>query len=305
MGRVPRAEFRGALYHVFSRGNRREQIFLDDEDYGCYLGDLQALSGELGIGVIAYCLMPNHPHLCVQTDGAPLRTLMHRLTTRHAKRFNRKYGLRGHLHEGRYRALLVEERVYLLQLVRYIHRNPVKAGLVGRAGDWAFSSHREYTAPETWVARSRVLSHFGDISAFEMFIHAHPQEDEYGTVFAHARRGFCYVGSVEGAADVKARILGRPTDDSWRWQRYKRDVTGDTARTEEAARLWLASNAPDIDLDAICAATQSEPVRSHRRELAVYLRTTNHSVSCIARVLRRDIASVSRLLMRSLKARVA
>ena len=72
MGRAPRAEFRGALYHVFSRGNRREKLFLDEEDYGAYLAHLRETADELGVAVIAYCLMPNHPHLCLQTDGAPL-----------------------------------------------------------------------------------------------------------------------------------------------------------------------------------------------------------------------------------------
>src|SRR5687767_8959859 len=197
MPRAPRAQYRGALYHVFVRGNRRQKVFLDDDDYRDYVALLSKLARELDAEVLAYCLMPNHPHLCVRTQGAPLSSLMQRLNTTHAVRFNRKYKVQGHLNEGRYRALVVDADVYLLRLVRYIHRNPVRAGLVARAGDWAHSSHREYLARDSWVARHHVLRHFESPETFEEFV-AQETTEEDAAVFRAADRGFRFAGSLAG-----------------------------------------------------------------------------------------------------------
>src|SRR5919106_1813279 len=155
MGRQPRAEFRNALYHVFARGNRRERIFHDHDDYQLYIEELQKLSRDLGVDVLAYCLMPNHPHLCLRTRDTPLSRFMQRLNTFHAKRFNQKYDTSGHLYQGRYRALLIEERMYLLRLVRYIHQNPTRGGLAAFA---AFE--RDTPAPEDLETFSRARRAF-------------------------------------------------------------------------------------------------------------------------------------------------
>ena len=204
MGRQPRAEFRNALYHVFARGNRRERIFHDHDDYQLYIEELQKLSRDLGVDVLAYCLMPNHPHLCLRTRDTPLSRFMQRLNTFHAKRFNQKYDTCGHLYQGRYRALLIEERMYLLRLVRYIHQNPTRAGLVASMSDWPYSSYHEYRRADSWICRGPVLSGFGSLAAFAAFERDTPAPEDLET-FSRARRAFAFAGSP----DLHCRSRGR------------------------------------------------------------------------------------------------
>src|SRR5687768_2318729 len=113
MARRPRPQFEGATYHVYTRGNRKSDVYLDDSDYRAYLEDVRELADHHRVEVLAFCLMPNHPHLALRTQGDGISVFMQRLTQRHAVRFNRKYGVSGQLMEGRYKSLLIHDATYL------------------------------------------------------------------------------------------------------------------------------------------------------------------------------------------------
>lgn len=163
MARPPRLEVAGGVYHVVARGNERRAIFRDDLDRETYLARLATCRERYGFRVYAYCLMGNHVHLALERGAVPLARIMLALQFFYSQRFNRRHDRVGHLFQGRYGAFLVEKERYFLALLRYIHLNPVKAGLVGRARDYVWSSDRYYrsgTAPE-WLDLERVLRMLG------------------------------------------------------------------------------------------------------------------------------------------------
>ena len=144
-GRVPRplrAEYPGALYHVTARGVAREQIFREDDDRDLFLHDLAQIVRRYEWLCHAYCLMGNHYHLMVETPATNLSAGLQRLNGVYAQRFNRLYGRVGHLFQGRFHAVIVEEDAYLLELARYVVLNPVRARLCEQPGQWRWSSYR-------------------------------------------------------------------------------------------------------------------------------------------------------------------
>ena len=142
MARKPRIEYSGAFYHVITRGNRKETIFFDAEDREKFLDKLLEYKKRYNFILYAYTLMNNHIHLLIETEETPLSKIMQGLLQSHAQWHNRKYKTVGHLFQGRYKAILCDRNEYLLVLVRYIHLNPVRAGIVKDPADYRWSSHR-------------------------------------------------------------------------------------------------------------------------------------------------------------------
>lgn len=140
MPRRPRIHYPGALYHVIARGVEKRKIFLDAEDYLHFKDDMLRSMARFNTRLLAYCLMPNHVHLAIKVGIVPHSRPMHRLLGNHAITFNEKYDRVGHLFQGRHSAYLVWNESYLSNLIRYIHQNPVRAKLVSRPKDWAWSS---------------------------------------------------------------------------------------------------------------------------------------------------------------------
>lgn len=130
MPRGPRLDGPGALHHVIVRGIEGRPLFLGDADRQDFLDRLAALVTETSLSVLAWAFLSNHVHLLVRTGAHPLATVMARLLTGYAGSFNRRHRRAGHLFQNRYKSILVEEEPYLLELVRYIHLNPLRAGLV-------------------------------------------------------------------------------------------------------------------------------------------------------------------------------
>ena len=135
------------IYHVTARGNDGVGIFGDDVDRVAYLELLAEAKRILTFGIFAYVLMSNHVHIVLQTPQPNIAEIMHRVHRTYAFRFNRRYKRTGHLFGGRYRSRLVFEDTDLLGVTRYVHRNPVRAGLTLNAGDYHWSSYREYVDP--------------------------------------------------------------------------------------------------------------------------------------------------------------
>jgi putative transposase len=130
MARKPRIHFPGAVYHVILRGNAGQAVFFDDADRYRFFLYLQYSVERFGCRIHSYCLMTNHIHLVLQTDEIPLSRIMQNISLRYTKWINYTQKRMGHLFQGRYKALLLDADRYLMELVRYIHLNPVRAGMV-------------------------------------------------------------------------------------------------------------------------------------------------------------------------------
>jgi len=139
-----RIAYPGAYYHVMTRGNNKLELFLDTADRFTYLNLLNIGISEFNIRVHAYALMTNHVHLCVETPLANISEGMYRLNLDYNRYFNSKYRRTGHLFESRFNSRLVQKDRYFLALVRYIHVNPVKAGMALKPENYFWSSHRAY-----------------------------------------------------------------------------------------------------------------------------------------------------------------
>ena len=142
MARPLRIEFPGAVYHVTSRGNARQDIFIDDEDRGSFLDLLSIVVERFNWLCHAYCLMGNHYHLLIETLDGNLSKGMRELNGVCTQGFNQRYRRVGHLFQGRYKAILVEKDNHLLSLCRYVVLNPVRVGLIERPEQWKWSSYR-------------------------------------------------------------------------------------------------------------------------------------------------------------------
>jgi len=146
MARPLRIEYPGAVYHVLCRGNNRQKIFRDDLDRRRYLEKLFHYCELKEVSLLGYCLLSNHIHLLVETPQGNLSKMMQAFQTSYTLYLNRRHGRSGHVFEQRYKALLVDKDNYLLQVSRYIHRNPVEAKLVGRPQDYRWSSYGAYVS---------------------------------------------------------------------------------------------------------------------------------------------------------------
>ena len=142
MARPIRVEYEGALYHVTSRGNAGQDIFLDKRDWKKFLNLLSGVVERYRWIVHAYCLMRNHYHLLAETPWANLCSGMRQLNGVYAQLFNLRHGREGHLFQGRYKSFIVEKDSYLLELCRYIVLNPVRAVIVSSPEQWPWSSYR-------------------------------------------------------------------------------------------------------------------------------------------------------------------
>ena len=164
MARPLRIEFAGALYHVTSRGDRREPIFEDEEDRQIFLKILDEVVNRFNWICHAYCLMTNHYHLVVETPDGNLSKGMRHLNGMYTQASNRHFGRTGHLFQGRFKSILVDKDSYLLELTRYVVLNPVRARMVKLPGDYEWSSYRAMVgeAPvPVWLATDGLLALFG------------------------------------------------------------------------------------------------------------------------------------------------
>jgi len=163
MARPWRIEFEGALYHVLSRGNEQKDIFRDNEDRVSFLHCLGEMSVRFETDIFAYVLMGNHYHILLRTNLANLSRAMQWMGATYTRRFNNRHLRSGHLFQGRFKNIIVQNDAYLMQLSCYIHRNPLRAGIVKRLADYTWSSYPAYaygkTHPE-WLNPDIILSQF-------------------------------------------------------------------------------------------------------------------------------------------------
>jgi len=162
MARSKRYHYPGSFFHVMLRGNQGQDIFYSDQDrYNmCLL--LQEGTERFGHRIHAFCFMRNHIHLLIQVGEVSLSKIIQNLAFRHTRKINNRLNRLGRLYQGRFKSILIEEEVYFLRLLRYIHRNPVRANIAMRSEDYIWSSHRAYLNknPISWVTKDYALAKF-------------------------------------------------------------------------------------------------------------------------------------------------
>lgn len=215
MSRPLRIDYEGAFHHVTARGVARQAIFLNDDDRQAFLKRLAELKFRWGVSVHAYCLMPNHYHLEVETSLPNLSASMKWFNHVYASYFNWRHARVGHVFQGRFKSALVEADTHLCALTRYIHMNPVRARLAAHPADYLWSSYRAYIGlsrrPE-WLQTGPTLRRFavrvGDqIRAYRSFVEEEVADDPLRDL------AFGVVIGSPGFADwVRDKLRGRKPD---------------------------------------------------------------------------------------------
>ena len=164
MARPLRIQYVGAFYHITSRGNERRSIFKNRRDREKLLSFFSEAVARFGVSIHCYCLMENHYHLLLEISELNLSQALHLINAGYTTYFNRVYNRSGHLFQGRYRAILVERDQYASVLSRYIHLNPVRAGIAKSPENYPWSSYGGYLNPKekpVWLKTSLILGYFG------------------------------------------------------------------------------------------------------------------------------------------------
>lgn len=161
MPRVGRIKSKTGIYHIVIRGINRQNIFEEEEDSERFLATLKTAQEKSGYKLYAYCLMGNHIHLLIKEENEDLGITMRRIGASYVYWYNRKYDRHGHLFQGRYKSEVVEDDKYFLTVLRYIHQNPLKAGLVSDIEEYKWSSYREYLGRSRLVDTEFAMGIFG------------------------------------------------------------------------------------------------------------------------------------------------
>jgi REP element-mobilizing transposase RayT len=241
MSRPLRLEHAGALWHVTSRGNEKRDIFRDDRDRSRFLSGLARVVEVCGWTLHAYVLMGNHYHLLVETPEPTLSRGMHRLNGFHTQKFNARHGRVGHLFQGRFKSILVEKETHLLELVRYIVLNPVRAGVARDAGAWRWSNYRATAG----------------IALVPPFLHVAWTRSQFGTGAAALRRYREFVARGMGSRATPWEALRSQIflgSEEFREQIQR--MVGESDRSPEIPRAHRRLVRPG--LDAILSAAEAE-----------------------------------------------
>jgi len=219
MARPLRIEYADAWYHIMNRGRRSELIFIHERDYSGFIELLKDTSEMWNLRITAYCLMPSHYHILVQTPDANISRCMRHIDGVYTQRFNRYHQCDGPLFRGRYKSILIDADQYLLQLVRYIHRNPIKAGLTDQLDRYVWSSHMGYISKAekwNWLHKNFVLSMLSKIKddrleIYRQFVAAEDEED-ISKVFKK-KKWPAILGSRDFINLIKGRFFPEKADD--------------------------------------------------------------------------------------------
>lgn len=281
----------GALYHVMLRGNNFQPIFHDDQDR-YWLQDLIAEGAQrFHYQLLGYCWMGNHIHAAIRVEQIPLSHAMHHLSFRYTSYFNWRHKRVGHVFQGRYKAILVDSDSYLLQLVRYIHMNPVRAQLVDDPAAWPWSSHRAYLGEGDgslgpWLDTGPVLARFSDRmararAAYREFM----QVPEMMMSPLDFKRG-----------NQKVPVLG---DDLFA-HRMERKACSEFARpryraTQIVDAVCLAAGLAE---EALCGSRHARAVCARSAAAHLVASCGDGNLAALARLLMRDPSTLSRAASR-------
>jgi REP element-mobilizing transposase RayT len=288
MARRLRIHLPGGFYHVTLRGNHQQAIFLADGHHDLLDRIVAEAAASEDARIHAYCWMTNHIHLLTQVSGRPLGRLMLRIASRYARTVQSHMATTGHLFERRYHASLVDADRYLLAIVRYIHLNPVEAGLVSDPAAWRWSSHRAYLgqAASSWLTTRLVMEMLGSRNDcarrqyLALMNTSTPEADNIGTVID---------------AGPSLQILG---DDKFA-QRATNSTSAPCARRSLDAILAACVARFGIPLDLLASPGRARQLSVARAWLAHQVVANRAaSISAVARLLDRTEGSIRQLMSR-------
>jgi putative transposase len=300
MARTARLDARETLHHVMARGIERCAIFRDDLDRDEFLRRLARLAQDGAFEVFAWSLMPNHFHLLLRTHLAPLSNAMRSLLTGHALWFNRRHGRVGHLFQNRYKSIVCEEEAYFLELVRYIHLNPLRAGVVASLAELdthEYSGHSCVigTVSRPWQQSSAVLRQFADDSdsardAYRRFVHdgasQGARKDLMGGGLRRSAAGWKEVAHLRRGRECftqDERVLGRPRFVESLLRKEGRRTDRDNSEIQLDEVIVRVCRDTGITPDELIASNRPRGVTRAREGIAflwiVYLRRSGHELA--------------------------
>jgi REP element-mobilizing transposase RayT len=283
MARQWRIEYPGALYHVMSRGNAGQDIFETDDDRWLFLDLIGDLSERFNLEVYAYVLMDNHYHLLLKTIDGNLSKAMQWFGTTYTRKFNLNHHTNGHLFQGRFKSIIVENDAYLLRLSCYIHRNPIRAGIVTRLADYQWSSYAFYAYKKKgpdWLKTETILNQLSGIDRQKAYrTKVQQYADEQTSIWEDVKYGLIF-GGQEFINILKTRFLEKET---------KQELPQHNKLFREFAPDLLLKQASDIlqfDIQAARVARRISPPEKENRDLLVYLlwktgRLSNHEIGVL------------------------
>lgn len=208
MARKPRIHFTGAVYHVMLRGNDGQTVFFDPRDFTIFEALVAEGVERFNHQIHGYCWMPNHVHMVVEVADIPLSKIIQNLSFRYTRWINKKEQRSGHLFQGRYKAILIDTDNYLLELIRYIHLNPVRSNLITAPDDYQWSSHLAYLGKvkPCWLSTDWVLLRFDRKKsdarkAYHRFVMS-GLDEEYRKEFHSGNQGGVALGDEEFIAKI-------------------------------------------------------------------------------------------------------
>ncbi|MEA3469117.1 MAG: transposase [Thermodesulfobacteriota bacterium] len=288
MARKPRIHYPGACYHVILRGNAGQDIFFEKQDRSRFFFLLQEGIEKYKHRIHAYCLMTNHLHLAVQVGDVSLSRIIQNVSFRYTRYINHRRNQVGHLFQGRYKALLVDADRYLLELVRYIHNNPVRAGMVKLPEQYVWSSHASYlgVVPVSWLTTDWVLSQFAKekrraIGGYRDFVLGGKDEGH--------RKEF-HQGNREGRILGEDRFVEEALHKAS--QKFSRNTTLEHV-------LLKVCEEYDIELDELSSGSRQKRISEPRSVAALLVRDIDHiSLMELSLVLKRDLSGLSQAASR-------
>lgn len=268
MARQWRIEYEGAFYHVLSRGIEQRDIFDDEVDRFNFLNILGSMSERFNIDTYAYVLMNNHYHLLIKTNGSNLSRSMQWLGTTYTGRFNQRHGRKGHLFQGRFKSIIIENDAYLIQLSCYIHRNPVRAGLVERLADYRWSSYPAYAygrAQPSWLDTDFLLSQFNvrdKHKAYREKVQDYAREEK--CIWEDVRHGLI-LGTEEFIDRIKSTYLsGEPHQEIPQQRMILKNH-------DRATLLFKGAEILKCDIEVFRQASRIKDSQKEDRDLLIYL----------------------------------
>ena len=293
MPRLQRIQYENAIYHVIAKGNRAQDIFLDDRDREKFLTYLKEARTKFDLEIFCFALLDNHFHISLRTRRPNLSKAMQWLQTSYSVYFNLRHRASGHLFAGRYKSILVENERYLIALSCYVHLNPVKAGIVKDARTYRWSSCRVYTdlkAGFEWLSTGLILDLFGRHLKKQKQMYRETLEDSAISarrIDKTVKRGF-----LLGGREFRAQINKKLRNENEKGRHHKLAV--DTEQIIEAvARHFICSREDVVQVGSGKTNTYRDAavylIRKHtylrRKEIGEYFRMSPAAVGkCLERM---------------------
>lgn len=283
MARSWRIEYEGAFYHLLSRGNEHKDIFIDDDDRRRFLDTVGEMAERFAIDIFAFVLMDNHYHLLARTQLANLTKAMHWLGVTYTTRFNYRHSRSGHLFQGRYKSIVVQNDAYMLQLSCYIHRNPLRGGIVKRLADYQWSSYRAYAYGKqvpAWLSTDLILAQFAGSERHRLYRekvqHYSKEEKQLWEDFRYG----CFLGSKKFVTQIRKSYLPEKPHDEIPGQKQLAD------RIDPLIILRKAADIINCDLSSLMRSGRLSGVEKDQRDALIYLiwktgRLTNAKIGAL------------------------